>query len=518
MPPELSSLTKEQLAERLVESNAKLIDANFKIHRLEDRISWFERQMFGRKSERFIPANSNQLRLDLGASIIAPAIAEVKTENIAYTRAKANKKEDARQPVRMPLPAHLRREVNRILPQGDLSDKVKIGEEVSEYLEEKPGDVYVVQTIREIYATKGKPDAGVIIADLPSRALPKFNVGAFMLSLIIIRKYVDHLPIFRQRKIYLRNGLDLKESTIHGWIKAASELLEPLYERMMATLLARSYLQSDDTGFKVLEERDAGRKTPFGYMWVYQDPVDKLVLFSYAPRRDKANPESILKNYQGYLQCDGLQHYDSIGKRNNVTLLNCWAHARRKFEAALDNNFEKANWMMCKIQSLYEVERIARQGKYSHDERYQIREKKSVPVLKEIKDWLTNELSAADFLPKSLFGEAVQYTLARMENLSRYSNEGRLEIDNNLAENSIRPIVLGRKNYLFAATHESAQRAAIFYSILATCRHLEINPQEYLADVLNRIGNHPINRIDELMPGRWKENKLQATESSANLA
>jgi transposase len=503
MPPEFDILTREQLAQ-------KLVDANFEIHRLKQRVSWFERQMFGRKSERYIPTDSSQLTLDLGATAADAKEQEVKLEKVAsYARNRKAKSEEAKQPVRMPLPAHLRREVITVPLECDLSDKVKIGEEVSEYLEEKPGEVYVVRTVREVYATKKNPDAGVVIAPLPPRALARFNVGTGMLALIIIRKYVDHLPVFRQLKIYRRSGLELKESTLHGWIKAGADLLVPLYERMVAHLLARSYLQSDDTSFKVLEERGPHRKTPLGYMWVYQDPAEKLVVFSYSPRRTKENPVDFLKDYQGYLQTDGLSHYDGIAKRKGVAQLHCWAHARRKFEESLDNDFDNADEMMRKIQRLYEVERIARQGNFTHEQRLQLRQEKAVPVLNEIRTWLTEKATEGNLAPKSLIAEAIGYTLTRMESLSRYCENGMLEIDNNLAENSIRPIVLGRKNYLFAATHESAQRAAMIYSILATCRHHDINPEDYLKDVLDRTATHPQARLDDLLPWNWKTAREQ---------
>ncbi len=502
MPPEFEILSKEELA-------AKLVNVQFENFELKNRLAWFERQIFGTKSERYISEDVNQLSLDLGITSSNEPGTAPELENISYQRRKKKEKPSERKAARMPLPAHLRREETILLPEGDLSDKVEIGEEVTEYLEEKVGEVYVIRIVRKIYATRKNPDAGIITAALPERAFPKFNIGANMLALILIRKYIDHLPIHRQNKIYKRQALILAESTIHGWVKAGIEMITIVYDRMMEILISRTYLQSDDTGFKVMEEK-GDRKTLLGYMWVYQDPVDGLVLFEYSPRRNKVSPDRVLENYRGYLQCDGTSHYKSFEKNNGVVLLNCWAHARRKFEASLDNDFEKADWMMRKIQELYEIERIARENQFTHEQRYEIRQEKSIPVLQEIKTWLIQKLQEGT-LPKSVIGNAINYTLSRMDNLSFYCEDGRLEIDNNLAENSIRPIVLGRKNFLFAVTHESAQRAAVIYSLTATCKFHKINPEEYFPDIMNRIGSHPINRLDELLPWNWKKLRDSST-------
>lgn len=492
MAPALEQLTKEQLAE-------KYEAVQFENYQLKEKLEWFKRQIFGKKSERFIPVDKNQLSLEFGELSSGSKEEEPRTETITYDRKK--KKERKEKPVRTSLPAHLRREEIRITPEGDLSGMVKIGEEISEYLQEKPGDVYVLKLIRDVYAYKNDPDKGILTPELPSHVLPKFSVGVGMLAMILVRKYVDHLPIYRQIQIYKRHGITLSPSTLHGWIKAGANMLIPLYNKARELLLAGNYIQSDDTRFKVLEEK-GDRQTLLGYMWVYQDPTTGMVVFDYSSNHDRSKPEAMLENFIGYLQCDGAPLYESFEKSGRIILLNCWAHARRKFDEAKGNDKQRAEAMLFMIQKLYAIERIAKENLYSPEQRFAIRQEQSLPVLAEIKSWLIENYS--HIAPSSAIGKAISYTLPRIENLSHYCSNGILEIDNNLAENSIRPIVLGRKNYLFAATHESAQRAAVIYSMFATCKRNGINPEAWLTDVLGRINDHHINRMEELLPQNWK--------------
>lgn len=234
---------------------------------------------------------------------------------------------------------------------------------------------------------------------------------------------------------------------------------------------------------------------------MYYDPVAKLVLFDYRPGRSRAGPNEMLKNFQGYLQCDGYTGYDDILARPGVLAVGCYAHARRYFEQAQDSDHERAEWMLVKLQALYALERQAREAQMSFDERNALRQQHAVPILAEIKTWLGQ--NGTQVLPKSAIGKAIGYMLGQWPKLAKYTNDGRLEIDNNLVENAIRPVALGRKNYLFAGSHEGAKRAAIIYSLVATAKLHNVEPFAYLKDLLTRLPDHPHHQLAELLPQNW---------------
>ena len=229
------------------------------------------------------------------------------------------------------------------------------------------------------------------------------------------------------------------------------------------------------------------------------------MVFDYREGRSREGPEDILKNFKGHLQTDGYGAYDAFGERKDITLIHCMAHARRMFEKALDNDKVRAEYILTEMQKLYAIERECRQAGLSYEQRKQERQQKSVPILQSLKQWMKEEYIKTT--PQGLLGKAIHYSLSRWEKLSRYTQDGMPEIDNNLVENAIRPVAIGRKNYLFAGSHEAAQRAAMMYSLFASCKKCEVNPEEWLKDVLNRISDHPINRIEELLPDNWK-NKM----------
>lgn len=281
----------------------------------------------------------------------------------------------------------------------------------------------------------------------------------------------------------------------------SGELLLPLYETQRQFIQASSYLMADETPIPVLDRLQAG-KTHLGYHWVYHDPVAKLVLFDYRPGRSRAGPNDLLKNFRGYLQIDGYAGYDEVIAQPNVMAVGCFAHARRYFDQAQDSDRERAAWMLSKIQALYLIERQAREAALSFDQRYALRQQQAQPILREIKTWLDQQCTQV--LPKSAIGKAIGYMLGQWSKLEKYISDGRLEIDNNLVENAIRPVALGRKNYLFAGSHHGAQRAAIIYTLVATAKRHGVEPLAYLKDVLTRLPDYPFNRVAELLPQSWQ--------------
>jgi len=273
--------------------------------------------------------------------------------------------------------------------------------------------------------------------------------------------------------------------------------LEPLYDTLKHRVLSQGYLQVDETPIQVLDKNKKG-KTHRGYHWVYYSPLEKTVLFDYRNGRSRERPSILLKNFVGYLQTDGYSVYDSFGERKSITLLNCMAHARRGFEKALDYDKPRAEYAMGMFQQLYDIERKAKQQNLTTEQRHCLRLDQALGVLNELGKWMAQTYKTV--LPKSPIAKAIAYCIPRWDNLMNYLKDGSLEIDNNLAENAIRPIALGRKNYLFAGSARGAERAAMFYSFFGTCKKNDVNPFNWLKKVLEIIPEHKVNKLHELLP------------------
>lgn len=467
----------------------------------QEELNWLKRQLFGRKSERFIGADVNQLTLELEGMIEKKREEELQT--VSYQRRKSTSEEKSGHS-RMPLPSHLRREEITIEPENLPEGSKKIGEEVTEILEYKKAEIYVKKYIRPKYALP--KEEGIKVASLPSLPIPKGNAGASLLTHILESKYIYHMPLYRLQQQFKALGLDMSDKTIGGWVSTAGDLLTIVYDRMVIQIQKSDYIQADETPIRVLDKDKKGDSHK-GYYWVYQSPVEKIVCFQYRKGRGKAGPKEFFDGFQGAIQADGWQVYDNFEKVIGIILLGCMAHVRRKFDEAKDNDLERAQYALAEIQKLYAIERKARELGLDAEARKKLRHEESEPILKRLKSWLLNNAPAqgSKVTPKSKIGVAISYALSMWSRLERYLEDGRYEIDNNLVENSIRPIAVGRKNYLFAGSHDAAQRAAVIYSLIATCKKNDVDPSEWLIDVLSRIQNHPINKIDELLPANWKK-------------
>lgn len=497
----LDNLSKEALITEVItqhnknkEIESELKEKRTQIEYLKHQIEQYEKLVHGARSEKFIPAeNPKQTLLDLDL----PADVEQeqnKIQSVSYTRRSAKKK-NANHTGRMEFPKELPREEIVIEPAEDVTGCVKIGEEVTEELEVTPAVFFVKKYIRPKYA---RPNGeGIVIAELPSRPIDKGIPGPGLLATIITDKYVDHLPIYRQVKRYQRMGVTLSESTIGDWISDSCELLVPLFNVLKKQTLETKYLQADETPIPVLDKTKK-HKTHRGYYWVYHSPNDKKIFFDYREGRGRDGPTDILKEFKGFLQTDGYGVYDTFNQQG-ATLLNCMAHARRKFIEAQHNDKARCDYVLEQIMELYIVESYAREKKFTHEQRHTLRQQKSVPILEELKSWFLLNLN--EVLPSSVIGQAIAYSYSRWEKLSEYTKHGFLEIDNNLVENAIRPVALGRKNYLFAGSHKAAQRSAMIYSFFAMCKYHEVNPHEWLKETLSKISDTKISELHELIPG-----------------
>lgn len=474
-----------------IEQYEKLLSEN---EYLKQQLQELKRMIFGSKSERFVPTDDNQLSLFDFDDAEIPA---TETEEITYLREKSKKEKKVA--VRVKIPAHLPRIEEVIEPEDISDDSKKIGEEITEILEYNPARVFVRKIIRPKYAKVN--NEGITIAELPSLPIPKGNAGASMLAYIMVSKFIDHLPYYRQIQIFKRQQLLLSDSTLNGWFNATADLLEPLYDTLEKQVLQSDYIQADESPIGVQDSHKQGTLHT-GYQWVYRSPINRLVLFKYHHSRERKAPETILQNFTGSLQTDGYQAYQNMKTNGEITLLACMAHARRYFDKALNNDKKRAEYVLKQIQRLYDIERNAREREINFETRRRYRKLYAHPILCELEIWLKTNVSQT--LPKSAIGKAISYTLNLWTKLKEYINDGKYEIDNNLIENAIRPLALGRKNYLFAGSHKAAQRAAMMYSFFATCKINNTEPLAWLTDVLNRIPEHKANRLSELLPQNWK--------------
>jgi transposase len=413
-------------------------------------------------------------------------------------------------PGRMKLPDHLRREVIVLEPGKDVTGLKRLGYEITEVLDYKPGELFVKQYLRPIYLQPiALSETLFITASLPGRMLEKCLAGESLLAQMVVDKYLDHLPVNRQLQRFERLGLTIAQSTSNDWMRNVLVSLTGLYELHKKQVLNSTYLHADETTIKVQDENKKGT-THLGYYWAYHNSETNLVLFDYRPGRGREGPTDILKDFTGYLQTDGYGVYDDFDKKPGITLLHCMAHARRKFTESLDSDAARAKYVLEKMQLLYEVERRIREEAMPLDNIITLRQSESLPVLQELKAWMLAELPKV--LPKSPIGQALAYSLQRWGKLSIYTTEARLQIDNNAVERAIRPIAIGRKNYLFAGSHEAAQRAAMIYSLFSTCKLHNINPYKWLKDALERMHTYTTTNLHELLPQNWQPVMVEADE------
>ena len=468
---------------------------------LEQELAQLKRLIFGKKSERFI---SKELPMPANSLFAIEELPENKVENLTEVVSHTRKKSILTKGGRKELPAHLLREVTIIEPENKNEDDRLIGELVTEILELIPGVMYVKRIERRKYVNSQNQE--IKIGSMPSRAVDKSQFGEGVMANAIMQKYMDHNPLYRQlEQIKRLHQVEISRSSFGESVQQHLELVSPLYDALRKEILNQGYIQTDESPFKVQSETKKG-STDLGFMWVSRAPQKNLVLFSYQRGRGGECMTKHLQGFKGNLQTDGWKVYDQLKDHPEIELFNCWAHARRYFEKAKEDYPDISTYMLKQIQILYEVEQHCRDHNLTEGERKHIRQEKSKVQLDVIKEYLDQQ-SMQSILPKSSIGKAIAYSLSRWDKLNKYIDFGEVEIDNNLIENSIRPLALGRKNYLFAGSHQSAQRAAMIYSLFGTCKLNNVNPLEWLKDILCRIKDHPINRISELLPHNWTQLK-----------
>ena len=490
--------------EVILKNEATILEMEERIKKQDALIATYARMLFGQKRERFEAASPLQLPLEFGEAFSAEDIAQLEQLiNAKKDEVKKNEnKVEKPHPGRKPLPVSLSVVKIVIEPTEDVTNMVLVGQEASDSLEYQPSKFYIQRIVRLKYASKEK-EGSFAIAPLPQSAFPKCIAGTSLIAQILVDKYVDHLPLNRQLERFKREKIDINASTIDNWVKLGINRLSILYDYQQTDLLRRQYLQADETTIKVLDSDKKGA-CHLGYFWVYNDPVGGEAFFKYEEGRGAKHPESMLANFKGYLQIDGYLGYRQLGASEDIVHLACWAHVRRKFEEALSNDKALAEIGMKLIQQLYAIEREAKEQNLDAAARKILRLEQSLPVYNLLGKWIVEQMKTTT--PKSRIGIAMRYATERWDELGHYMLDGLLEIDNNLVENAIRPIALGRKNFMFAGSHIAAQRSAVIYTFMSQCKKHGVNPYRWLKFVLENILDYKPSQYHLLLPQYSKNN------------
>lgn len=478
---------------------------------LEGQLHYLKRQLFGKKSEK----------LDANQRMLFEQLYEETKARVEDQRRPTSKtpqsRENTRHKGRNPLPEDLPRETIDIEPSDDEkicptchTEKQRIGEEVTEKLEYVPASFKVKKYVRHKYACK-QCQNNLSIGLLPPMAIDKGIAGEGLLAHIIASKYCDHVPLKRLEGILERHGVYLNVSTMCDWVGKCADLLEPLVKRMHELIRLSPKINTDDTKIPVKNKNRKG-STYNGYLWVYIDDQFNVV-FDFTPNRSRHGPIAFIgKKYKGYVQADAYSGYDELFRQLEIIEVGCHAHARRKFEYAMDSDPVRAARMLVLWGRLYAIEKRAKDEHYSDAQLLAARQNDAKPILDEIKAALIEY--NGQVLPKSPMAKAITYTLNQWEALLRYIDDPILEIDNNLSERTLRMVVIGRKNYLFAGSEAGAERAAIIYSLVASCKMNDHDPFAYFNDVLRKVSTHPADKIDELLPCNWKSPKSKVEDDT----
>jgi transposase len=487
----------------------KLQSAQQNITMLQHQVEQLLRRIYGRRSERLDPNQLifESLMLSAFEQPVSPQ-APVDLPVSQEPKAKPRQTTKREHPGRIPIPEHLERveivldipEKDKVCPQTGKPLNM-IGWEVSEKLEYRPGKLIVNVYKRPKYApADSASDLGVITAPMPDHPIEKCKADIGLLSYIIVSKFADHLPLYRQDGIFEREGVDIPRATQTNWVLQTYDAIRPLGEALKHAVLESDVLFTDDSIIP-LQVKGNGRVKK-ARLWAYvrggSDPP--LTVYDFSHDRSKQRPLDFLEGFKGYVHADAYSGYDELFRKEHIIEVGCWVHARRKFDEATSSRPKEATEIMARIAKLYKVE--AECAEMTPADRGKHREQYSRPVLDGIFQRF-DELKSAS-LPSEPLRKAIDYALNQRQALYRYLEDGRLKPDNNLAENAIRPLALGRKNWLFAASDRGARATALYLGLIQSCKACSINPWEYLNDVLRRIMSHPVTRLREMLPDQWK--------------
>ncbi|HAX41787.1 MAG TPA: IS66 family transposase [Solibacterales bacterium] len=511
-PPDLTGLDADALRSLILAQCELLKARDTQIEHLKLLIIQLRRMQFGRKSEK-LDRKIEQLELQLEDLETRRAESAPLFEKLLPAPAP----EADSKPARRPLPEHLPRETRTIAPRQEACPDCggalrRLGEDISEILEYVPASFKVIRQVRPKLCCTGCDR--IVQEPAPNRPIDRGLAGPGLLAHVLVSKFSDHLPLYRQSEIYARSGIELERSTLAGWVGGASRVLAPLVEAVKRHVLDTAKLHGDDTPLPVLAPGNGSAKTARLWTYVRDDrpaggAAAPAVWFAYSADRKGDHPQQHLRGFRGILQADAYAGFNRLYEEGVIQHAGCWAHVRRKFYELYEaHKSPVAEEALRRIGELYSIEDTIR-GK-PPDERYEIRQQRARPLLESLREWLESTLSK--IMQKSDVAAAIRYALGQWSALVRYAGDGRIEIDNNAAERALRAVALGRKNYLFVGSNEGGSRAAAMYTLIGTAKLNGLDPEAYLRHVLERIAGHPINRINELLPWNVRLNDSPAAD------
>jgi transposase len=499
----------DQKDQHIAELTKKLTSTQFQLKTLQNQVEQLLRRLYGRRSEKLDP---NQLMfesfiLQADAQPVPPPPPVPPKSGPPKTRTRT---ENPNHPGRIPIPEHLERieiildvpEKDKICPETARPLK-QIGWETSEKLEYRPGKLIVNVYKRPKYASPDSiaaGDVGIITAPMPDHPIERCKADIGLLSQIIVSKFADHLPLYRQDTIFEREGVDIPRATQTGWLIQTYEAIKPLWEVLKEAVLEDNILFTDDTPI-ALQVKGNG-KVKKARLWVYVrgGPGPALTIFDFSIDRSKKRPLLFLEGYSGYVHADAYSGYDELFRKEDVIEVGCWGHGRRKFDEATSSRPKEATEILARIALIYKLESECKG--LEPQELCRIRQERTKIILDGI--FVRLEELRPVTIPKEPLRTAIDYALNQREALYRFLEDGRLKPDNNTAENKIRPIAVGRKNWLFVGSERGGKAAALYYSLILSCKACDVNPWEYFDDMLRRIMSHPVSRLRELLPDQWR--------------
>lgn len=472
---------------------------------LKEQVEWFKRQLFGKKAETFVDAkNAEQLYF--------PGFLDDQFQNVPKTTTipsheRKKRKSTGKDTISLPDDLPVERQVID-LPEEDKicsetgKELVKIGEEVTSKLAHRPGSYFIKQIVRPKYALPQGSEGGVLTADLPDTLLSRCQADESFLAEIMVKKFADHLPLYRQSEIMSREGIMISRQVLSQWIVKVGLALKPLYNEMLSSVLESGNIFYDETPIDMLSPGKG--KVHQAYMWAIvggKSANPSYRVYDFSTNRRHSNVANMLKNYSGVLHSDKYGAYESLANQKKLTWCPCWSHIRRKFVEAETGDPSFREWILRKIKYLFMLERVA----WARDEkeRLRIRQEKEIPIIDELIQAIKKKMQSGKILPKSKMREALNYFYSLIPHLKNYTKEAWARLDNNVAERAIRPLALGRKNWLFVGNEVGGEAAAVILSLVQSCRASEINPREYLEDVMRRLMSHNASKLYELLPDHW---------------
>lgn len=504
---QIAELQQQQITS-LIQANAEKDKQIEKLTITEYQYDILKKMVYDRSSEKSHNILPGQLALSLDAEIVEACSINDGQRIKEHTK---HKSQNENHPGRNQIPAHIPREFIDIYPENLPEGAVPYDKEETEQLEYDPAKLFATVYRRHKYKlVMSDGSVQFFIGQLPAHK-DKSIAAPSLKAHMTVEKYMYHTPIYRLLQKFSHNGIDIAQSTACDWISNVAHSLLTIYDAHRHNIIyaPSKYLMADETTLRVLDsDKPKGKKSHIGYIWAYCNPVDKLVFFEYQRGRGNKHARNVLEKFTGKLLTDGYSVYKHYGQREDIEHACCNAHCRRKYDEAKLTDKKRAEHVKAIYGRLYAVEAYARENKLNYDERLIIRQAKSVPIFEELAAYIKEQRSK--FIKAQYpIEKAFNYFLEREKELSMFLHDGMLEIDTNIIENTIRPIVLGKKNYLFAGSHDAAQKAAIIYSLFATCRLHNVNPYDWLKYVLTVIPTFPSSRISELLPQNWKREIIQ---------